>query len=759
MFNRIIFIFIAVATLISCHKDSDSINEETITNFSPDVVEEGQGDILGYVYNESNQPIPDATVQIYSGTTKTNKYGVFRFKNARVDKNGTYIRVLKDGYIFGSDVVYPSESQVTSYIKMMATEQNKSFESASGGSIQITGGGKIDFPAEAIVKSDGSVYNGKVSVTAKLISPSTPDLAERMPGALVGIASGGNTVVLGTAGMIAVELRGENGSKLNLRTGRKARIEVPASDDMKLPAIPLWHFDESKGLWKEEGSATLENSNYVGEVSHFSFWNVDVPYPLINVCGKVVFANGDPAKQIKVSVMAEGLNTSFGFTDEKGIFCGKMPKGKVLTFKIVHPFCGNVILEKILGPFDSNTELDPFVINVEKTVIFGSVKCNEEANPNATIVIKVNDKTIILKPGENGNFEYNLTSLLCANVSEISVFAFDDATGQSSGIIQLSPNSTGPVLIETCINPCDFSGALEYNCDSNILTANISGGGSGSFTFQWSNGATTPALTLMGDSIGSIYCVTITEISGGCSKNFCKQIGKKLQIGIGNNCQNPNKVVATIQGGIAPYAYDWSNGSENSFIEITAAGEYCLTVTDVNGCTASVCKNLTLQGMFIDPNPSSCDNEKFNLNTSPFAQGRIFAGNTPGTSGVNISVTYPIMQSVFNTGFTFSLTIWDETCEAGKQIQLPQFKGLSEPTLINTTCGTCSDGKINFTVNSGADCIMCTPGDIKIFKINDLNNDLSSQNNNQMLAAGEYYVVVEDANTGCYIAFRKVKIL
>jgi hypothetical protein len=35
----------------------------------------------------------------------------------------------------------------------------------------------------------------------------------------------------------------------------------------------LWSFDEAKGLWKEEGQAIKTGSNYVGDVSHFSFWN------------------------------------------------------------------------------------------------------------------------------------------------------------------------------------------------------------------------------------------------------------------------------------------------------------------------------------------------------------------------------------------------------------------------------------------------------------------------------------------------------
>lgn len=759
MFSRIFIIFFLTVSLVACHKDSDSLIEETISNFSPEVIEESQGDIIGYVFNEMNQPVKDATVQIYSGMTKTNQYGVFTFKNARVDKNGTYIRVLKEGFIFGSDVVYPSGSKVYSYIKMMSLEQNKSFESQTGGVIQVTGGGRVIFPADAVAKNDGTAYTGKVNVTAKLISPLAPNLDEIMPGALVATSAGGNTVVLGTAGMVAVELRDNNGAKLNIRSGKKATLEMPALDPLKPATIPLWYFDESKGLWKEEGMATLQNDFYVGDVSHFSFWNADVPYPLINVCGKVLFPNGDPAKQIKVSVMADGLNTSFGFTDANGVFCGKMPKGKVLTFKIIHPYCGNQILEKVLGPFDSNTELDPFIINVEKTVIFGTVKCNGVGNQNSTIVVKINDKTIIFEPKENGNFEYNLTSLLCSNISSISIFAFDNSSGQSSGVATIDPTVNGPILIETCINPCDFTAQLSHDCEVTSLTATVSGG-SGNFSFAWNNGATTPALSLLADSTAGTYCVTITETTNNCSKTFCKQVNRRMEISLGNNCQNANKVQATVEGGNGPYSYVWSNGGTGNFIEITADGNYCVTVTDANGCSISRCKEISIAGLFIEGTPSSCNKDQFTLTTSAFSNGRISGSNTGGsTPGLNISVTYPIQQSVFQTGFNFSVLIWDEFCEKARQIQLPQFKGLKEPTIKNTSCDMCADGGITVSIDSAADCIQCTIGNTKIFKVTDLNTDVTAASNAQMLERGEYYIVVEDAVTGCYIAFRKVRIL
>ena len=48
----------------------------------------------------------------------------------------------------------------------------------------------------------------------------------------------------------------------------------------------VWGFLERMGV--EEGFATKTGSNYVGEVSHFSWWNCDVPINLVDFCLTVV---------------------------------------------------------------------------------------------------------------------------------------------------------------------------------------------------------------------------------------------------------------------------------------------------------------------------------------------------------------------------------------------------------------------------------------------------------------------------------------
>ena len=107
-----------------------------------------------------------------------------------------------------------------------------------------------------------------------------------MPGNLTGLTTNNEQKLLQTYGMIAVELEGGAGEKLNLAAGKIATISmpIPASMVASAPAtIPLWYFNDTTGVWIEQGTATKQGSNYLGTVSHFSFWNCDVPSNFVNL--------------------------------------------------------------------------------------------------------------------------------------------------------------------------------------------------------------------------------------------------------------------------------------------------------------------------------------------------------------------------------------------------------------------------------------------------------------------------------------------
>jgi len=753
-YNFIFIIFFFLLT--SCHKDTENIDEENLTIFTAQVYQEISGSIIGYVYDEKNQPVAEATVAIYSTSTKTNKHGVFVFKNTKMDRQGTYIKVLKNGFILGSDFVYPLEKGTSySFIKLLALENDKNFDAKSGGEINVTGGGKVIFPRDAIADLQGNIYNGNVYVTAKYLNPNDRELGNIMPGGLMADATNGNTVVLGTLGMIAVELRDVNGNDLQLRSGKKAILEFPAIATYKPASIALWSFDENKGRWKEEGQAILSGDNYIAEVGHFSFWNCDAPFPLVEVCGKVLYEDGSLAANIGIKVTVEGLGTSYGTTNSNGEFCGKMPKGKKLKLSISHYACSSNVVEVMVGPFENNTVLDNIILNqVPSFAVSGTIKCNNTTLTNGIIVLKVKESTLVFPAKEDGTFSIDLTQYLCGEDVPVTIFGFDNVSTETSQVVSVTNANAQNLVLNVCSSACDFTGNLVFDCNDKI-TALISNG-SGNFTYKWEDNSTNSVFTVSNqDSIfeNKTYCVTVTDINANCEKIFCKKIGGKINAGMEADCQN-GKFYAYNNGGTAPFTYTWSNGSTGREFTATVAGNYCFTVTDINGCSGSACINWS-GPLTIDDTPASCNKNTYNIISSPFSNGQY---NSSGTIAGG-ALTFPIVLDIFKTGFNVNISIQEMQCSAFKNIKLPQLtQGLST-SVVNSTCGTCNDGKINISVSGTAQCLNCQTGPVKVFIISDLNTDLSAANTAGTLSKGEYYVVVTDANTGCYIAFNKVKIL
>lgn len=598
----------------SCHKDIQEEGETTTTPVTQvDIKELVESDVVGYIYDESDGPIADVEVTILGNSTRTNEFGVFVFRNTSLDANGTYVTATKPGYIFGSDRIYPDKADVNhSYIKMLRLTSTTTVNGTNGGNIVVQGGGIISFGANTIVNSEGDLHSGSVIVTAKRISADDPDLADVMPGGLLAEDKEGYTRVLGTLGMVAVELRDDNGNELNLAEGSQATVQFPIAQSQLSDApdqIALWSFDEAKGLWIEEGFATREGNNYIGEVGHFSFWNCDAPFPLIHVCGTVLNADGSPAENISVVVTADVVYpTGYGVTDSRGRFCGKMPKGMELTITIYYPGCQQEGFVYTVGPFESDTELDPVTLaNVNNGLITGTVLCDGSPVANASIVVVINQETLIYLTDESGNYSFNTSIFGCEAIEEGSIFAVNNTTGESSSAQVFEVNEDASIDLNTC-GGCDMilntsTGFTDIcNRESYFVRVDVSDP-NGMVTYNWSDGSTEESISNIDNGI---YCVTVTDVEG-CQEVSClefefNELGISLEV---NNasCEMANGSIEVIPlGGSAPYNVEISNGGNVVSTDLSAvelvAGTYTILLTDANGCaTQSSADILELGGI------------------------------------------------------------------------------------------------------------------------------------------------------------------
>jgi hypothetical protein len=239
--------------------------------------------MFGRVVDEQDKPLSGVTVAGGGKTALTDDNGVFVINNVMLDQARAYITATKAGYFGGSRIFQPVKDGTSRppLIKMLAQKSIGTIKASTGGFVESKGGTRIELPANAV---EG--YTGTINVVANYINPTSPDFFARMPGDMAADNSENKRGALISYGMSHIDLLDDNGKKLKIKAGVQATVTLPVPQNLQAsatPTIAMWYFDETKGIWKQEGSGTYQNGKYVGKVSHFSIWNYDHWNPLMNL--------------------------------------------------------------------------------------------------------------------------------------------------------------------------------------------------------------------------------------------------------------------------------------------------------------------------------------------------------------------------------------------------------------------------------------------------------------------------------------------
>jgi hypothetical protein len=370
-----------ICILSSCHK---SVKEEevsvppttppTTTPLNPQA-EYVSAAVSGRVFDDQGKPVSGAVVKAGTASTTTDLNGSFIITNVPLNKQAALVMVEKNGFFQGSRTFIPiSNSDNYVRIQLIKKALAGNFNGNTGGTITISNGGSIQFDAGSVINATTSTaYTGNVTVYAFFINPEANNFRDIMPGALLATNASNQQVALESFGMMAVELAGSSGEKLQLLKGKPATLTcpIPTSLQTSAPAtIPLWYFNDTTGLWKEEGSAVKQGQTFVGKTSHFSFWNCDVPYPLVDFKAVIKGENGIPIVHANV-VISGNVNGSStlgnGVANADGVISGKIPANKSLQLSIYSP-CGDFLQKQNIGPFSAATDLGTITVASYKEV-------------------------------------------------------------------------------------------------------------------------------------------------------------------------------------------------------------------------------------------------------------------------------------------------------------------------------------------------------------------------------------------------------
>lgn len=342
-FHSLTFVFMALLmmlmTFASCSKIQDLLNEGDDDDDDsgginpPELVEGRMEDIAlsGIVRDASGTPIEGVSIVSGSSAATTNTDGFFEFDQIQVvsvPNDRSVVRFSKAGYF---DVVRSmdaddDDADGASWEVVMCKKENndftsiKTYSSSSDQTLQA-GDMKIDMPQDGYkVDGTGLSYTGKVKSEMVYLDPNNERFSEMMPGGdLAAVRSDNSRAQLVSYGMTDLNMYAENGDKLQLKDGSKAKLTfpIPAGMGENPPAsIPLWSFNEKTGLWEEEGSATLQGNVYVGEVAHFSWVNLDYPEKQGTVYGYVKDDTGKVLPGVRLSIgqlLASTVSKSDGY--------------------------------------------------------------------------------------------------------------------------------------------------------------------------------------------------------------------------------------------------------------------------------------------------------------------------------------------------------------------------------------------------------------------------------------------------------------
>lgn len=497
----LIFLLIGIV-LNGCRKDEDS---------SPDSMgltgNQITASFSGMVRDLQGNPMSGVLVSIGGNTTVTNGSGIYTFQSISVSSGRVVIEAEKAGFWNQQKGILATTNAIEySEIVLFPDDKSYTVDATSGGTVNLNGGSAITFPANAFEKSNGSAYTGQVFITAHDIQTTNQNYRTRVPGGdMLAVDNAGNQTMLLSYGMVGAKLYDAAGAELFLKQGIKATIKMSINPSQMATApanIPLWHYDENLMKWKEEGMANKTGSYYEGEVSHFSWWNLDVPCLYTHLSMSMIDCNNLPLSNGRIYLTAANYGTGASYTNSMGIASGYVYSGLPLVADFFHPSNISNIPDTsfIIGPFSSGASIviPPIFLGANCRVISGSlVDCAN--NPiNGTVALLLNNQPAGFVTTTNGNFQFQYTQtgtyLFLATVGQLtgadSIVIDSTNFGQSFNITLALCDTIQTANTNFTMNFVSGSTHLQYSLNVTDVDYAVTSGGQEQIIFSYQDSAT-----------------------------------------------------------------------------------------------------------------------------------------------------------------------------------------------------------------------------------------------------------------------------
>jgi hypothetical protein len=343
--------------LTGCSNGGDSGPSSTGNGSTPP----DSGTLTGKIINNSDgTAVTAATVTVGTATTTTDDDGTYTFDDIPTGTDKV-IDVTKTGFARGSKIATVMKNVTTrADMPLLPIEFTTEIDPTMPQilSANAAGTAQVELAANALVTSTGAAPTGNVTANITPLDPtSNPQL---MPGnfsATVGTGAVASDGTIETFGAMEVTFSDSTGAALNLASGESATIRIPlAAGATSSPAIiPAYFYNATTGKWIEEGTLMLEGTApdqyYTGTVTHFSYWNADMPLETTCITGKVVDDLGSAVSGARLQAQgSDYIGTSEAYTAADGTFTILV---KANSSVILYANTSNALSQSIVVPTDA----------------------------------------------------------------------------------------------------------------------------------------------------------------------------------------------------------------------------------------------------------------------------------------------------------------------------------------------------------------------------------------------------------------------
>lgn len=347
-----------------------------------------------------------------------------------------------------------------------------------------------------------------------------------------------------------------------------------------------------------------------------------------------------------------------------------------------------------------------------------------------------------------------------ASVTTPGTFTYQWSNGQTTATINnlaagqysvtVTQSGCTDVQTITITQPQELGVTLNTNespCSANSSTATAIGfGGSPTYTYLWSTGQTGPSI---GGLSNGTYTVTVTD-ANGCLEVSSATINASgnapvlsgSQNGVSCNGNSDGSVDLIVNGGTAPFTYNWDNGSTTEDLNNLPAGTYTAQVTDANGCLAIisfVVAEPAVLGLIPDSMPSS--------GNDGWASVNVTGGLPPFTYQWNDGQTTQVASGL--APGTYNVVVTDANgCMINGQVTVDQFVNTLDLENLTTfdLYPNPSDGQftidLQFSVTETVNIAIFSELGQQVYNYTDTQNRFTQMVDISQHASGTYFVSV-----------------